>query len=310
VINTKTLKRVKQTYQIDLIEDVFFSSTYHVTFIVDLLLRPRKIQILTGDVTLLGFSKQESFLFSEIASHIETENALAEVEGKETFLEDLTKKLINITEDMQLYIPLKIKNGTLWLLVGIDILTKNEGHTELIFGRINRIYDNTPKGILYYKSTYQDSLTRLFTRETLKIHLQNPTYLEGAYGIYFDIDHFKTINDIYGHKAGDLFLIELANRFIANWEKDVIYYRLGGDEFFVFVLNHSEKQIIDRAKQIIFLIENLNEKAIAAKVSASIGIVPIKKECYDYTKLLDLGDKAMYESKNKGKGMITFAKDV
>src|SRR5690606_34189261 len=148
-------------------------------------------------------------------------------------------------------------------------------------------------------------LTRLFNRETLKMHMSYLQNTEGAYLMYLDIDRFKHINDQYGHQTGDQFLIDIANHFISKWEYNVLYYRLGGDEFAVYCYDHDDSTIIKRAQQLINEIENLNEIATKLNVSASIGIIKITNNNKDYHNLLNLGDKAMYESKGKGSGKFT-----
>ena len=146
----------------------------------------------------------------------------------------------------------------------------------------------------------------MFTRETLKLHLDNLKDTSNSYGLYIDIDGFKRINDIYGHDKGNQFLIDIANHFINHWEHHVIYYRLCGDEFFVYVYDHTEIEVRYRAQQIIDDIKSLDPSLKDLGVSASVGIVPINDITKQYHSLLNLGDHTMYTSKNKGKGNISF----
>ena len=306
--NVEKFKSIEDEYGIDLLKEVYFPENHHLVFCFDRTKNDRIMHLLSGDPTKLGFENKTSFLFDELAKHIEKHNAISEIEGKESFLEDLAYKISVVKQDTNLYIPINFKDKTVWVLVGFDVIQKAD--KELIIGRISRMYPATPEAVIYYQKTYQDPLTRLFTRETLKNHIEHASYYEGAYGLYFDIDNFKRINDSYGHYEGDLFLKTFANRLIDNYEKDVIYYRLGGDEFFVYVINHTEQMVIDRAKKLIDLMEHLSKKGEAVGISVSIGIIPIKSIDKDYQLLLDAGDKAMYLSKNRGKGQVTLLKDV
>jgi diguanylate cyclase (GGDEF)-like protein len=201
--------------------------------------------------------------------------------------------------------PLKFEEKVIWLYIGLNKIKKS--NENLIFGQVLRIYHETPDEITYYKKTYQDPLTKLFTRETLKKHLAMMSNQTNMYGIYFDIDGFKEINDRLGHQEGDQFLIDLANFFISIWEQDVIYYRLGGDEFFIYVYNHTRDEIIKRAERLIHDIENLNDKTKKIGVSASVGIIKINGDNINYHSILDQGDQLMYQSKRKGKGHITIS---
>ena len=258
----------------------------------------------SGDITKLGFPFKESYTFDEFINFIEPNNLLAEIEGRHSFLEDIKRKVLAIEKELYLTIPIKRAHNPLWLSINLYKIPID--HTNfIIFGRVYRIYQDTPEEIIHYQKTYQDPLTRLFTRETLKLHLDNLSNTENSYGLYIDIDGFKRINDIYGHDQGDQFLIDIANHFINHWEHNVIYYRLGGDEFFVYVYDHTKDEVIKRAYQIINDIETLNPKLSDLKVSASVGIVPINDITKQYHVLLNLGDHTMYSSKNKGKGNVT-----
>ena len=106
------------------------------------------------------------------------------------------------------------------------------------------------------------------------------------------------------------FLIDIANHFINHWEYNVIYYRLGGDEFFVYVYDHTEEQVLARAQRIINDIQSLDSSIHHLNVSASVGIVPINDITIQYHVLLNLGDHTMYNSKNKGKGNISLYQEI
>jgi diguanylate cyclase (GGDEF)-like protein len=304
-MDNKVLEELKFKYNIDFFHDMLLQKREHVCFYFVLGISPMKFNILYGDVTKLGFNDKPALYSHDIIPNVALDNALAEVEGKQTFLRDLVNKVKSIKDELYFYIPLKNNDEVIWLYIGLHKVINSSGN--LIFGQVLRIYNHTPDEIIYYKKTYQDPLTQLFTRETLKKHLDMLNNQTNAYGIYFDIDGFKEINDRFGHLEGDRFLIDLANFFISNWEQNVIYYRLGGDEFFIYVYNHTKDEIMKRAEKLIYDIENLNEKTKEIGVSASLGIVAINGSNRNYHSLLDQGDQLMYQSKRKGKGNITMS---
>ncbi|AUD62776.1 hypothetical protein BK010_03935 [Tenericutes bacterium MO-XQ] len=297
------LAHLKNTYKIDYINDMLFNDKEHIHFYFALNERPLFIQIISGDLTTIGLSKKVILTSQEIKTLIKADNEIAEVEGRNTFFDDLKYKITAMEKHILTYIPIEVKKETKWLYTLLKKVTYD--HKIFIFGQVLQIINHTPDEIIHYKKTYQDPLTRLFTRETLKKHLDNLKKFKGSYGIYFDIDKFKHINDHYGHQEGDQLLKDIANMFINRWEYNVLYYRLGGDEFFIYVYDHTIEQVIERSKQLISDIENLNEMTKKIGVSASVGIVPITPETSDYHHLLDLGDQNMYISKKKGKGHIT-----
>ncbi len=302
-MNKNILKQLQTEYHVDYVNDMLLQKRCHIHFYFSFNETPIKFHIINGDMSLLGLSEKEYFTADEIISYIKLDNELAEVEGKNSFITDLIERIKSMKDETFIYLPLDINEKTIWLYIGLHRINKSS--KNLIFGQVLRVLYRTPNDIIHYKKTYQDPLTRLFTRETLKKHLSYLNKYSGAYGIYFDIDNFKKVNDKFGHQQGDQLLKDIAQSFIDKWEKNVIYYRLGGDEFFIYVYDHTKADVIKRAKQLIYDIENLNELTIKLGVSVSVGIVPITPDKCDYHELLDLGDQYMYLSKHRGKGQIT-----
>lgn len=288
-------------YKVNLLEDLIFVDKKQVYFLVDLNVLPNVCHIISGDVTQIGLPKFETLEARKLLDFVEPDNLLAEVEGKHTFIEKIRQDFLTFKEELFLYIPIKNNQTTLWLYIRLRRLSEK----HLVIGQVVRVYEDTPVNIIHYQKTYQDHLTRLFNRETLKLHMDYLQNTEGSYLMYLDIDGFKDINDQHGHQAGDKFLVDIADHFISKWEYNVLYYRLGGDEFAMYCFDHDDTSIIQRAQQIINEIENLNDTAKSLKVSASIGIIKITDWNKDYHNLLNLGVKAMYESKGKGKGKFT-----
>jgi len=302
----KTENWLKSTYNLDVFNDVIFKDKRLLKFLFDMSESLITIHLLSGDPTFLGFENKTTFSFSTVKKHIETNNALAEVRGRKTFIDDFVSYLKAIETSEVLNLPFKTKRQAYWLQITFQVITKKRETPALIYGTTNRIYDHVPKFITYYKSTHQDFLTKLFTRETLKKHLSNPEHVDRAYGLYVDLDGFKEINDTFGHQEGDAFLKKMAKVFIGEWEYNVIYYRLGGDEFFVYIYDLDEKDALRKAREIIRKIEGVG-KAMGFDISASIGMVRIR-ENVDAHVILNRSDFAMYTSKARGPGNITLLK--
>lgn len=122
-----------------------------------------------------------------------------------------------------------------------------------------------------------------------------------------DLDNFKPVNDTYGHKVGDLLLIEIAERLGAIENQHFIAARLGGDEFgFIFTGNMSEEELdnigqrlCDRLSRPILLGEN------KLTVGCSCGIVVADAEANKSHTLFDRADRALYNSKSLRRGKVT-----
>ncbi len=308
-MNERNIIHLKNTYDVDIIKDVMLKDDHHITFFMDFSAQQKTIQIISGDPTTIGLPNQAQFTTEAFKSYIETNNALSEVEGRESFIEDLRKKIHKMKKDLQVHIPIKRPDkNPLWLLVGLECIKRKKGKVALLTGRVNQIYEQTPDAIIHYQKTYQDALTTLFTRESLKKHMNYLEDFQGTYGMYLDLDNFKEINETLGHHQGDWFLKRLAQHFIDLWEENVLYYRLGGDEFFVYVFNFSQEEVFKRAQTIIEAIVTIAKNELNINVSASIGVVAINKDNKDFNKLLDESDMAMYFSKQRGNGNVTLLK--
>ncbi|XMB71825.1 GGDEF domain-containing protein [Mycoplasmatota bacterium WC30] len=309
--NEKVRKKVSEEYKIDLVNDIIFADDYHVTFCFDWTKKEKaEIMILTGNVGAFGLEQKQKYLIEDLMGLIEIENPISEIFGVNNYLDDLMKDIDGLIEFSEIYLPLKSDKGILWVICSMKRLTQKNGVNELIFGRVNWISNKVPNAIKFYQSRYKDPVTNLFSKETLKLHLGKARNTDHSYGLFLDIDNFKRINDIFGHNMGDKYLTELGEKFRSDLECDVKYYRIGGDEFFVYLVNCTEEQAFKKAERVIYDVETLNEEGQQADVSASVGIVPIIGNDFDLIKLLDLADRAMYHSKGKGKGYISYARDV
>lgn len=306
---TDSLKNLKDQYGLDFIEEFVINDDRHFTFYFDFQVPDPRFYIISKKQSLFNNLSGNSFTFEDIIPYIVKDNKLAEVEGKMTFIEDIKRKISRLSDETYLFLPINDRGTLYWLTIGLYVKTYENNKPKIVFGRVNMVQTTTPNEIHYYQLAHQDPATRLFTRETLRKHVLMQNDFFGSWGLYIDIDGFKRINDTYGHKVGDLFLVKLAETFIGDWEKDVIYYRLGGDEFFVRVNGHSKLDVENRANRLVSTIENIEIEGYQFDVSASIGIVEIDSEHCGYDEILDNSDKAMYVAKTNKNQRYHFHKD-
>lgn len=305
VYSQENIDSLKTKYGIDFNPNTILDLTIKVTFYFDLYDPNRLVSIISGNMKEVGLPDLKSFEINQLTSYVETDNKLAEVEGKNNFIETLKKKIKRMDKELFLYIPIKQPGKPIWLFISFHVISEIKDTHKLVLGKVIRVLEDTPDEIIYYQKTHQDALTRLFTRETLKKHISYLKTIENSFGLYIDIDDFKKINDHYGHDHGDQFIIKVADHFISQWEHNVLYYRLGGDEFFIYVKDHTLDQVCHRAKKIINDIENLTTEGKKVGVSCSVGIVKMTEDLRDYNLLLDLSDQTMYRAKKNGKGQIS-----
>jgi diguanylate cyclase (GGDEF)-like protein len=157
----------------------------------------------------------------------------------------------------------------------------------------------------------RDSLTNLFNRrylhEMLEMEFARSTRSQTSLAILMiDSDHLKDINDKYGHKAGDEFLVHIANVIRENIRAGDIACRYGGDEFVVMMSNVSENIAFERAEK---LRESVASHYIVhgnrqASASVSIGIAMFPVDGLTGEILLQKADLALYAAKRMGKNKV------
>ncbi|MBU2641156.1 MAG: EAL domain-containing protein [Thiobacillus sp.] len=154
----------------------------------------------------------------------------------------------------------------------------------------------------------RDALTGLYNRhrfqqELTRTMLETDRHFMPCAVMFFDLDEFKTINDTYGHRAGDALLIRVAGEVSALVRRNEVLARLGGDEFAILLPaaqgNEAEAladRVIHAVAQIPFRFEGRN-----LRVTTSLGIAYYPTHAADADELVARADIAMYQAKQAGK---------
>ena len=157
----------------------------------------------------------------------------------------------------------------------------------------------------------RDELTGLFNRrylkETLRLflaHAKRDSHPISA--MLIDIDHFKTINDTYGHSAGDEALAAIAQKLSSLTREEDITCRYGGEEFVIISPHLDLEDALLRAEQIRTEIAGLDLmcKQQKTNITISIGISSYPGQAFDEDDLLNKADNAMYEAKRLGRNQV------
>ena len=154
-----------------------------------------------------------------------------------------------------------------------------------------------------------DSLTGLFNHGAWKdllqlsfLECQQPSTTAAATIGLIDIDHFKAINDTYGHIVGDSVLRQLSLELKRNLRESDVAGRYGGDEFCVILPNLHQDQAIEVMERLRLVFSQYRHPQIAAlKVSLSIGLATYQPRFSDAAQWLDEADKALYSAKSNGR---------
>lgn len=150
------------------------------------------------------------------------------------------------------------------------------------------------------RGTWEESLRQEFNR--LQRYSQHQSSL-----IMCDIDHFKQINDTYGHAAGDLVIKSVAEIIRKSLRSTDIAGRYGGEEFAILLLDTTEDQagyLAERIRRKISETEVVyNNKPI--KFTMSFGLAERTPGIQDYVQWMEAADKALYTSKAQGRNLVT-----
>jgi diguanylate cyclase (GGDEF)-like protein len=124
--------------------------------------------------------------------------------------------------------------------------------------------------------------------------------------LMIDIDHFKKVNDKYGHLTGDDVLRHLAKEIAGILRSSDVLGRYGGEEFCVFLPNTTESDAIGLAERIRAGIEAspLKMNRTEIKTTVSIGVADSVRAGYDFKGLVATADSAMYAAKNSGRNRV------
>jgi len=178
----------------------------------------------------------------------------------------------------------------------------------LIFFRLKRVNFMTQQELLHMAVT--DELTGTFNRNHLNSALAHEMARDRRYSKTFgllivDIDHFKKINDSFGHAVGDEVLLKTAQVLSGSIRSSDTLVRWGGEEFVVIAVEVDEKALGHLCENLRSSIEETNYGPVVDKVTVSIGATLFSENDTQDTLLLR-ADKALYEAKEKGRNRIAY----
>jgi len=164
-------------------------------------------------------------------------------------------------------------------------------------------------------AAHTDPMTRIFNKgyllEALDAEFKRAKALHTDFSIlFFDLDHFKKINDGYGHDAGDYVLKEFTALVKTSYlrPKD-IFARYGGEEFVVLLANTNAKVAQELAERIRAAVEThaFVYEGKRLPVTTSMGIAELRTDIESAQTLLKAADKALYSAKQTGRNRVVVA---
>ncbi len=178
------------------------------------------------------------------------------------------------------------------------------GHIEIVYyGNLNQAANTDPMTKCFNKGYFLEAIEAEVKRARA---LSSPLTL-----IFFDLDHFKKVNDTYGHDAGDFVLKEFTSlvRNSGLYKQKDIFARYGGEEFCLLMPGVTSSEAAKIAEEIrgkVHLHE-FNYEGKRIPVTTSLGVSELKSDTESANELIKSSDKALYTSKESGRNRVTVA---
>lgn len=227
-------------------------------------------------------------------------NIIRHKDNPKSLYKDMWKKILN-KEAWSGEIKNRRKDGeAFWLDQNIIAVVNDEGQIDSF---ISIGEDITSKKELEVLSSI-DKLTGIFNRRKLDEFLEYEVavarrYLSNLSLIIVDIDHFKEVNDTYGHQTGDKVLFEVTKMISKLVRKPDIFGRFGGEEFLIICPQISKEEAFALAEKLRKKVGDYTFDKVGKK-TISLGIAQFE-ENYSTEDLVEKADIALYEAKNTGR---------
>lgn len=227
------------------------------------------------------------------------------LEDQDAFIEDCGSKNGTFLNNQKVEGKSQLNKGDIIKVGSIALKYIPAGDPERVaYDKLN-LEANTDQHTGCYNKAYFNKSLDLEVRKS-KV-TGNPLSL-----IIFDLDHFKKLNDNFGHDAGDYVLKEMAGIVRQNGvrEQDV-FARYGGEEFVILLPKTNLKHSFEIAERLRKLVEDHMFKYDGQKlpVTASIGVADYRQGVSNGTDLFKRADSAVYKSKENGRNQVSFFKE-
>lgn len=257
---------------------------------------------------LTGFSIEE-VLGDSLTSYLDNE----EPQSKTRYLRLFKAMVAGKIRQCEIELPfLTSKNVVVWLACKLDAI-RGESEPLTVFGCLEDISKRKKAQQELEFLAMHDHLTGVNNRHYFDNIIQQMS-ASAARGrdshalLYIDLDHFKVINDTFGHNHGDIVLKDIASLLQTRLRKSDVLCRIGGDEFVVLIYNCDHLQAQATADAICELVQGYlySHAGQQLAISCSIGICKIDGKLEKASAYLKQADTALYVAKRRGRNLVHF----
>jgi diguanylate cyclase (GGDEF)-like protein/PAS domain S-box-containing protein len=201
------------------------------------------------------------------------------------------------------------RNGTLFFAqITLDVVRDAAGEISGFIEVFSDVTEQKEREDALYRSATRDSLTGVFSRghfiEMANMEIDRARrFAEPLSVAMFDIDHFKAVNDTYGHAAGDKVIIALTQSIVGYIRKIDFIGRIGGEEFALLLPRAHKQPALEVAQRLRKLLSELTVDVGEATINftVSIGVAALRPTTRDLPDLLRNADAALYKAKREGR---------
>jgi diguanylate cyclase (GGDEF)-like protein len=252
---------------------------------------------LVSDEALIGRSSKADIQVDQ--DSVSRHHAKLRVDGTRITVEDMGSTNGTIVNDEHIEDLHRLRNGDMVKI----------GRTIFKFIASNNIEAAYHDEI--YRMTTVDGLTQVFNRRYFEDAIERELSRSRRYTrplslVLLDIDHFKKINDSYGHLAGDAVLKDVALAIRAKTRREDVFARFGGEEFALLLPEVDHKGAAQLAEKARKLVEkhSFSFDGETIPVTVSAGVATVQKKNEDPNELIRRADEKLYEAKSSGRNRV------
>lgn len=215
-------------------------------------------------------------------------------------------KVIDLGSTNGTYVNRRKVEGECWLENGDQLRCGNTIFKFLSEGSVDSVYHDE-----LYKQATLDPLTRVFNRKHFNQEIENEFQRARRYGrplsmLLMDLDHFKRVNDTYGHPAGDYVLKKTAEVVRDSLRAQDIFARYGGEEFALLLPETTNENGFALAEKLRAKIQQTVYEFGGTKipVTMSLGLATLKAGHAGFDDLVGDADRNLYAAKNGGRNRV------